>query len=43
MHKADKTLDEMRELIRSMRHLVDTLQRNPEAVILGRPAPEKKK
>lgn len=42
-YEASKTLDEMNELIRSLRHLVETLQRNPEALFLGKPAPEKKK
>ncbi len=42
-HEASKTLDEMNELIRSLRHLVETLQRNPEALFLGKPAAGKKK
>lgn len=42
-YEASKTLDEMNELIRSLRHFVETLQRNPEALLLGKPAAGKKK
>ncbi len=42
-HAASRTLDEMNELARSLRHLVEIMQRNPEALLLGKPAPEKRK
>jgi paraquat-inducible protein B len=42
-HEAVRNLDEMNELLRSLRQLVDTLQRNPEALLRGRPDPEEKR
>ena len=41
--EATKTLDEMSELLKSLRFLVDTLQRHPEALLQGKPQPEEKK
>lgn len=42
-HEAVRNLDEMNELLRSLRQLADTLQRNPEALLRGRPVPEEKR
>jgi len=41
--EAAKTLDEMNELLKSLRFLADTLQRHPEALLRGKPEPEEKK
>jgi paraquat-inducible protein B len=41
-HEAGKAIDEMNELLRSLRHLVDTMQRNPESLLRGKPEPEEK-
>ena len=41
--EAARTLDEMNELLKSLRFLVDTLQRHPEALLRGKPEPEEKK
>jgi paraquat-inducible protein B len=38
-----KALDEMTELLKTMRFLVDTLQQQPEALLQGKPQPEEKK
>jgi paraquat-inducible protein B len=38
-----KTLDEMTELLKNLRFLVDTLQRHPEALLQGKPQTEEKK
>lgn len=40
--EAAQTLDEMRELMRSLRFLVDTLQQHPEALLQGKPEPKEK-
>lgn len=37
------TLDEMRELLKSLRLLIDSLQRNPESLLRGKPEPKEKK
>lgn len=42
-HEAARNLDEMNELLRSLRQLVDTLQRHPEALLRGKPLPEEKR
>jgi paraquat-inducible protein B len=41
--EAAKTLDEMNELLKSLRSLIDTLQRHPESLLRGKPQPEAKK
>ena len=41
--EAAQTLDEMRELMKSLRYLVDTLQQHPEALLQGKPEPKEKK
>ncbi len=41
--EAAQTLDEMRELMKSLRFLVDTLQQQPEALLQGKPEPKEKK
>ena len=35
-------MDETNELLKSLRVLVDTLQQHPEALVRGKPHPEKK-
>ena len=42
-HEAIKGLDELNELLRSMRYLVDTMQQSPESLLRGKPEPEEKK
>ena len=42
-HEAVKGLDELNELLRSMRYLVDTMQQSPESLLRGKPEPEEKK
>jgi len=42
-HTAGHSLDELTELLKTLRHLVDTMQRNPEALLRGKPDPEVKK
>lgn len=42
-YAANRAIEEMHELVRSLRQLVEMMQRNPEAVLLGKPAAEKKK
>lgn len=37
-----KNLDEMNELLRSLRRVTETLQRNPEALLQGKPEPKEK-
>ena len=37
------TLDEMRELLKSLRLLIDSLQRNPESLLRGKPEPKERK
>lgn len=41
--EASQTLDEMRELMKSLRYLVDTLQQHPESLLQGKPEPKEKK
>jgi len=41
--EAARTLDEMRELMTSLRFLIDTLQQHPESLVQGKPEPEEKK
>lgn len=41
--EAAQTLDEMRELMKSLRFLVDTLQQHPESLLQGKPEPKEKK
>jgi hypothetical protein len=41
--EAARTLDEMRELMKSLRFLIDTLQQQPEALLQGKPEPKEKK
>jgi paraquat-inducible protein B len=41
--EAAQMLDEMRELMKSVRFLVDTLQQQPEALLQGKPEPKEKK
>jgi hypothetical protein len=41
--EAAHTLDEMRELMKSVRFLVDTLQQQPEALLRGKPESKEKK
>jgi paraquat-inducible protein B len=38
-----RSIDELNELLRSVRLLVDTLQRQPEALLRGKPEPKKEK
>jgi len=38
-----RTLDEMTELLKTLRSLVDTLQQQPEALLQGKPQPKEKK
>jgi paraquat-inducible protein B len=40
-YQAVRGLDEMTELLRSLRQLVDTLQQHPEALLQGKPTPKK--
>jgi paraquat-inducible protein B len=40
--EAAQALDEMRELMKSLRFLVDTLQQHPEALLQGKPEPKEK-
>jgi paraquat-inducible protein B len=42
-HEGAKAFDEMGELLKTLRSLVDTLQRHPEALIRGKPEPEGKR
>jgi paraquat-inducible protein B len=41
-YTAGKSLDELGELLRSVRYLVDTLQRHPESLLQGKPEPKEK-
>ena len=36
-----RSIDELNELLRTVRLLVDTLQRHPEALLQGKPEPKK--
>jgi paraquat-inducible protein B len=40
-YQAVRSMDEMTELLRTVRQLVDTLQQHPEALLQGKPAPKK--
>jgi paraquat-inducible protein B len=40
-HQAVRSIDELNELLRTVRLLVDTLQRHPEALLQGKPEPKK--
>jgi paraquat-inducible protein B len=40
---ATQTLEEMRELMKGIRHLIDHLQQHPEALLQGKKPPEEKK
>ncbi len=42
-YQGAKAFDEMGELLKALRLLVDTLQRNPEALVRGKPEPEENK
>lgn len=42
-HQTVRSIDELNELLRSVRQLVDTLQQHPEALLQGKPEPEKEK
>jgi paraquat-inducible protein B len=42
-HQTVRSIDELNELLRSVRLLVDTLQRQPEALLRGKPEPKKEK
>jgi paraquat-inducible protein B len=42
-HEGAKAFDEMGELLKTLRLLVDTLQRHPEALVRGKPDAEEKK
>jgi paraquat-inducible protein B len=41
--EATRTLEEMRELLKGMRFLIDHLQQHPEALLQGKKSPEEKK
>lgn len=41
-HEAVRNLDEMSELLRSLRRLTETLHRNPESLLQGKPEPKEK-
>lgn len=41
-YDAKQTLDEMNELLRSVRHLIENMQKSPESLLRGKPTPEKK-
>jgi paraquat-inducible protein B len=38
-----RSIDELNELLRTVRQLVDTLQQHPESLLQGKPAPKEKK
>jgi len=38
-----RSIDELNELLRALRQLVDTLQQHPESLLQGKPAPSKEK
>ena len=40
---ASKTMDEVGEVMKSLRSLLDVLQRHPEALLRGKAEPEEKK
>ena len=40
-YQAVRSIDELNELLRTVRLLVDTLQRHPEALLQGKPEPKK--
>jgi paraquat-inducible protein B len=37
-----RSIDELTELLRTVRMLVDTLQQHPESLLRGKPAPKEK-
>jgi paraquat-inducible protein B len=41
--QAVRSIDELNELLRTVRQLVDTLQRHPEALLRGKPEPKQEK
>jgi paraquat-inducible protein B len=41
-YDAKTTLDEMNELLRSVRYLIENMQKSPESLLRGKPTPEKK-
>jgi paraquat-inducible protein B len=41
-YQAVRSIDELNELLRSLRALVDTLQQHPEALLQGKPEPKEK-
>lgn len=41
-HETVKAVDELGELLRSLRHLVDTMQQSPEALLRGKPEPKER-
>jgi paraquat-inducible protein B len=42
-HQTVRSIDELGELLRTVRRLVDTLQQHPEALLQGKPEPKKEK
>jgi paraquat-inducible protein B len=42
-HQTVRSIDELNALLRTLRHLVDTLQQHPEALLQGKPEPKKEK
>jgi paraquat-inducible protein B len=40
-HQMIRSIDELNEVLRAIRQLVDTLQQHPEALLQGKPAPKK--
>lgn len=42
-HQTVRSIDELNELLRTVRQLVDTLQQHPEALLQGKPEPKKEK
>jgi paraquat-inducible protein B len=42
-HQTVRSIDEINALLRALRHLVDTLQQHPEALLQGKPEPKKEK
>ena len=42
-HQTIRSIDELNELLRAVRQLVDTLQQHPEALLQGKPEPKKEK
>lgn len=40
---AGQTLDELTEVLKSLRHLVETIERHPESLLQGKPEPQEKR